>query len=156
RMGYHALDPLDQALHVVVEIRVGADPMGMAVGQIPQTLRELLGRRDRGTPHQHGGDRELATQGGLDLDPDEVAAATAPAGPARPGDRKPFVPDAGEEDIAAGDTLGQDLAEIQPQGDRIDVLEDSPPTIMPRKVVVEPPRLVEAILSPIGDEDADL
>ena len=90
----------------------------------PQALRQFVGPRDRRIADQHGDDRDLAAEGGLDLDPDEVARVVEPAIPARSGDREPSVPDYGQEDLAAGDLLGQDLAKILTQRDRIDVLED--------------------------------
>ena len=139
----------------MVEIRVGANTKSLAEGQRPQALRQFLGGRDRRIADQHGDDRNLATQGGLDLDADEVGRIVEPASPALPGDRKPIVPDDGKENITAGDLLGQDLAKIEPQEDRIDVLEDLLRTKMGDKPIVEPSRLVAAILAAIGNEHAD-
>src|SRR5205823_6380019 len=89
---------------------------------------------------------------GLDLDADPIVRIVDPAGPARPSHRKPCVPDHGKEDITARDPLGQDPAEVRPQGDTINVLEDLE---MLSKVFAEPIRLMLAILAPIGNEDSD-
>jgi hypothetical protein len=100
------LDPTDQAVHVSVEIRVGADNETIAEGQAPQALRQFVGPRDRRIADQHGNHQDLATQGGLDLDPDEVARIVEPTGSALPDHRKPSVANDGEQDITGGNPFG--------------------------------------------------
>ncbi len=108
--GNDFLDPPDQALHIVAEIGVGADAVpGSRLANSPAS--STCGTDALPTSTDTG---MLQDQSGLDLDADKVGRIVDPPRPALPGDRKPRVPDDSNEEITAGDLLGQDLAKIQP------------------------------------------
>src|SRR5262249_8920208 len=145
------LNPEDQSLGVVVEIWVGAHRGCVSIGQLPQALRQFLRGWHRAIPHQHGDDRNLATKSSLDLDPNKGARIVESASSTLVGDRKPRVPDQSKENVTASDPLGKELAKIQAWRNRIDVLEDLSRTEVRRKAIVQPARLMLAILAPIRD-----
>ena len=101
-----------------------AELEGLAAGERGERSRELLRpRHPRPSPERD--DPDVALQGRLDLEPDEVSGLSSRR---LPSSSRPSatVADQRQQDVARADRLRDHLDEVVARLDRVDVLEDLP------------------------------
>jgi hypothetical protein len=103
--------------------------------------------------HQDRDHPDLARQGSLNLQPNEIIGVVKAAPPMRIGDRQPLVTDERQQHITGADRPGDHLDKVITQLDRVDVLEDLPAAEAVCQPVVQPAGRVSGLLSPVADED---
>jgi hypothetical protein len=69
-----------------IEILAAIDPHSVAVGEILQTVRQLLGFDHAGAARPDWDDRDTFTQRGFDLDTHQISRVVKPALPTTPAD----------------------------------------------------------------------
>ena len=136
-----------------VEVEPGrAEFESLTTHQPGQAGRQLIGARQPGPINQDRDDADVARQGGLDLQPDEVIGVIEAAPPILIGDREPLITDQRQQHIAGSDRSGDHLDEVVAQLDRVDILEDLA-AVTVGQPVVQPACRVGRLLPPVTDED---
>ncbi|KLK90145.1 hypothetical protein AA309_27410 [Microvirga vignae] len=107
-------------VYMSVEIAATVHFGGVAEGQIPKRLRELVWLRHLGTIHQNRHYRDTALQRGLDLKANEVGFFLDPL---LSSSAEPAWPDDGEEDITAFECLLDVPTEIDAKRDAVHIHE---------------------------------
>jgi hypothetical protein len=121
--------------------------------QPDQAGRQLFSRWHPCTANQDGDDSDVARQGRLDLQANEVARVVEAPLPVLVADRQPSVTDEGEQHIAGANGVGDHLGEIVTRLNRVDIFEDLVSAELRNKVVVEPSGGEVGFASPVADED---
>jgi hypothetical protein len=99
-------------------------------------------------------DRNVALQRRLDLDADEVAGVVEAAAVLTVGARNPVLADNRQERVALADPVGEDVDEIAPGRDCVDVEKDVLASEAARQPIVDPPGVSARVFPSIADEDA--
>ena len=115
-LGKGLVEYLEQPASVRVE-PVGAEFESLTAGQAGQACRHLLGVGHPRPINQDWDDADVACQGGLDLQPDEVVGVIKAAPPIRIGDRQPLITNQSQQHIAISDRTGDHLDEVVTQLD---------------------------------------
>jgi hypothetical protein len=144
-------DP-QQPLGIGVEPR-RAELEGVPARQLSQALWQLTGPGHLGPFNQDGDDADVTCQGGLDLQPDEVARVIQPSPAIRAGNRQPSAADQREQNVAGLDRCCDHLDEIIAQLNRVDVLKDLISAKVAGKPVKQPCGRIGGILTAVGHED---
>jgi len=104
--------------------------------------------------NQDRDDPDVACQGCLDFQPDEVAWVLQAPPPVLAGDRQPAVTDQRQQHITARDRGGDHLDKVIAQRDRVHVLEDLAPAEPLGQPVIQPPGRIGSLFTPVTDKNA--
>ncbi len=131
-----------------------AELQGLTVHELGQAGWDVVEAGHLGPVHQDGDDPDVASQGGLDLEADEVAGVVEPASSLGVGGVDPPVADEGQQHVTGAHGVGEHLDEVVARFDGVHVLEDLAPPEVAGQAVEEPAGRVGGVLSPVADEDA--
>jgi hypothetical protein len=96
----------------------------MTVHHPDKAGRQLVGARHRGPVDQDRNDADIALQGRLNLQADEVVGIFQATLPIMIGDREPTLTDQRQQHVAGPDRVGDHLGKLVAQLERVDILED--------------------------------
>ncbi len=143
------LDSGNQSVHVFVKIGIRAHRQSIPINQESEALRHfLLGGHFRiADKDRHN--CYLPVQGRLNLDPHKIARVIQSLSSIRGTRVNPTVADDRKKDIAFGNYVVEVFAEIDPERNRVNVLEDTVPRERTEESVIDTPGDVGTILSPV-------
>jgi hypothetical protein len=140
------------------DFSVGAEPVmrdahGIACRQRFQALRQVIGRRHLGAANQDGDDPLVLIQPSLDLQPYEVTRIIEAPGAVRIRCGQPTAADDRQQDVALGDTVIQDLNEVESGLDAVHVEEQPILGKCRFEHIEQATRRPSLVAAPIADED---
>jgi hypothetical protein len=147
RLPQNPVHRVQQPRHVHVEILPGIDLDCVAVGEIPQRLRQLRGLWHRGPQHQERDQRHAFAQHRLNLDPHRVRFIAEPV--VRASRSQPARPDDGEHDVALVEHPVDVLPKIDAGRNVVDIAEDRIPAVMRHHAIKDPPADDAGILAAV-------
>ena len=112
-----------QALHVVVEIRVGTHLNGIAKSKALKRRRKIHLLWDRSALNQDRDYRDVPVERGCDFQAHEIIGIVEAACAGFVARLQPLVPDDCEQHMALVDALLDCISKIRSELDRVDVLE---------------------------------
>jgi hypothetical protein len=141
-----------QAVHVEVEVRIGANAPSLALGQRSQAGRELLGARHRCVANGDGDQRHPALDRGFDLLADEIGCCLEPPHTAVVGARRPLWTDQGQHHGLAH--FLKDVGAIERfQRHAVDVLEYALATELRDEPIGDAPGRLASVRPAVRDEN---
>ena len=118
-----------------------------------QPVRQIFLLRHDCAVDQNRNDANIARERGFDLDANEITRIVETPSIVLVAYRKPVLANDGDESIAISDTLGQDLYEIEPGFDIVDVVKDTFAFQPVDQAVINPTDESGRILAPVADEN---
>ena len=137
---------------MVVEILAGIDADRVAVGKLLEAVRQLRGRRNFAAADQDRNDGDAFLERRLDLDADLIVVLVDPGASLR-GRAAPIRPHHREQDIALLQDVLNVGAEIDADGDVVDVPEHRLPAVMADQPVENAPGDGFGIGAPIRNRE---
>jgi hypothetical protein len=114
----------------------------------------LLGPRHRRAIDQNGDYSDIAVQGGLDLEADDVVRILQPPSACCIGGIEPVGADDRQQHRTGAHLLCDDFGEVDPQLDPVDIHEHPVLAEAGRQPVEEPASQATGLLPPVADEHA--
>ncbi len=146
------LDPVGEAVGVAVEIRV-RERERLAVGEVGERARKLVGGERLRVPHPHRQDRDLATERRLELDPHPVVGVVEPARAVRARGGQPAIADQRDDYARAGERVHHSRPVVDAALDRLAGHEHLRGSEASRQAPEQEMRLEIRVLGSIVDED---
>ena len=105
--------------------------------------------------NQEGNDQDVLIKRGLDLYSDKVTRILQTVFLFRSGSIQPSVPDHDQKDLAPADCFFEMLLEIDPQWNRIHILEDCRSTKMPGQPIIDAARDIGTVRPAVGNKNIE-
>src|SRR5262245_464422 len=125
----------------------------VAIDEVPHALRQLLVRRHLRPLQEHGRDRNIPLEGGFDLEPHVVSGILETAFSRGILRLDPTPADQSQQQIARCQAVLEDLAEVAPQGDGVNVHEYGRLAEPRYESLEQGPRLTRGFFPSVTDEN---
>ena len=125
----------------------------IAIGEVGQILRELLGSRHAGALHEHRDDGDVTLQRGGRFEPHEIHRIIEPPPVLLVSRVEPALADHRQQHATRGHVLVDGPTEIPPRLDPRHIHEDRVLAKLRLEVIEEAPGLTFGVLPAIADED---